>query len=188
MSLEYLQERWFNHFPGQLVPACGHYFREEIFPNIQLEPPLAQTEVFLFSPITTYVGEEAKLFLTTTSFKGVAEMYNVSLEPLLQTKQYQFFQPHLIRLVLQTPHQLHCPSLNMLHGLDVFLVARGPKLNTALEMWPQHNWVLGDNHLPAPTGNTISDTSQDTTGLLGYPANCWQHPQVHLSCHSDPSL
>ena len=32
--------------------------------------------------------------------------------------------------MLQTLHQLPCPSLDTLQGLDVFLVVRGPKLNT----------------------------------------------------------
>ncbi|KAK4815741.1 hypothetical protein QYF61_006779 [Mycteria americana] len=48
-------------------------------------------------------------------------------------KQPQFPQPLLIRLVLQTLHQLCCPSLDTLQPLNVSLGVRGPKLNTAFE-------------------------------------------------------
>ncbi|KAK4829410.1 hypothetical protein QYF61_003974 [Mycteria americana] len=50
-----------------------------------------------------------------------------------KTKQPQFPQPLLISLVLQTLHQLHCPSLDTLQHLNVSLVVRGPKLNTVFE-------------------------------------------------------
>ncbi|KAK4817402.1 hypothetical protein QYF61_013272 [Mycteria americana] len=50
-----------------------------------------------------------------------------------QAKQPQLPQPLLIRLVLQTLHQLRCPSLDMLQHLNVSLVVRGPKLNTVFE-------------------------------------------------------
>ncbi|KAK4831102.1 hypothetical protein QYF61_015405 [Mycteria americana] len=49
-------------------------------------------------------------------------------------KQSQFPQPLLISLVLQTLHQLRCPSLDTLQHLNVSLVVRGPKLNTGFEM------------------------------------------------------
>ena len=63
----------------------------------------------------------------------VVERNKVSPEPpLLQTKQSQLPQLLLKRPVLQIPHQLHCPSLDSLQCLDVFLVVRGPKLNTVL--------------------------------------------------------
>ena len=54
--------------------------------------------------------------------------------PLLQTEQPQLPQPLLTRLVLQTPHQPRCPSLDMIQPLNVLLVVRGPELNTALEV------------------------------------------------------
>ncbi|KAK4816032.1 hypothetical protein QYF61_011022 [Mycteria americana] len=50
-----------------------------------------------------------------------------------KAKQPQFPQPLLIRLVLQTLHQLRCPSLDMLQPLNVSLVVGGPKLNTVFE-------------------------------------------------------
>ncbi|KAK4832004.1 hypothetical protein QYF61_020442 [Mycteria americana] len=107
-----------NHFPGQPVPMLDNPFGEEIFPNIQSKPLLAQLEAISSCPITCYLGEETDPHLTTTSF---------------QAKQPQLPQPLLIRLVLQTLHQLRCPSLDTLQHLNVPLVVRGPKLNAVFE-------------------------------------------------------
>ena len=46
-----------------------HPFREEIFPNIQPEPPLVQLDAIPSHPITSYVGEEATSHLATTSLQ-----------------------------------------------------------------------------------------------------------------------
>jgi len=95
-----------------------------------------QLEAILSSPLASYM-EEADPCLTITSLQVVVESNKVSPQtPLLQTKQYQFHQLLLIRLVLQIPHQFCCPSLNTLQGLDVFLAVRGPKLDRVLDVWP----------------------------------------------------
>jgi len=61
------------------------------------------------------MGEEADHHITTTTFQGVVGSDKVSPEPpLLQTKQSQFPQPLFVMLVLQTPHQFCCPSLDTL--------------------------------------------------------------------------
>ena len=105
---------------------------------MQPESPLAQLEDMPSSPITSYMGEKAKSHLTTTSLQVVVESHEVIPEPSLsQTEQSQLPQPLLIRLVLQSPHQLCCASMKMLQGLNAFLVVRGAKLNTVLEVWPQ---------------------------------------------------
>ena len=70
------------------------------------------------------------------------------------------------------PSQLHCPSLDMLQGISVFLVLRGPKLSAALKVWPHQYQIQRDDHLPAPVGCTVSDTRQDAIGLLEYTAGC----------------
>ncbi|KAK4832969.1 hypothetical protein QYF61_026795 [Mycteria americana] len=106
--------------------------------------------------------------------------------PFLQAKQHHFLQPLLIRLVLQTRHQLRCPSLDTLQHLHVFLAVRGPKLNTVFEVQPHQCRVQDDNHFPSPAGHMISDTSQDAIGLLGHLGTLLarvqpavnQHPQV----------
>lgn len=53
-------------------PVPNQSFREEIFPNIQPEPPpplLMQLEDILSGPVATYVREEADPHLDTTSFQ-----------------------------------------------------------------------------------------------------------------------
>ncbi|KAK4810988.1 hypothetical protein QYF61_014460 [Mycteria americana] len=108
-----------NHFPGQSVPMLDNPLGEEKFPNIQSKPPLAQLEAISSCPITCYLGEETDPHLSTTSF---------------QAKQSQLPQPLLIRLLLQTLHQLRCPSLYALQYLNIPLVVGGPKLNTVFEV------------------------------------------------------
>ncbi|KAK4810953.1 hypothetical protein QYF61_013361 [Mycteria americana] len=162
-----------NHFPGQPVPMLDNPFSEEKFPNIQSKPPLAQLEAISSCPIACYLGEETDTQLSTTSF---------------QAKQSQLPQPLLIRLLLQTLHQLRCPSLDTLQHLNVSLVVRGPKLNTVFEVRPHQCRVQGHDHFPSPAGHTIPDTSQDAIGFLGrlgtllghIQAAVNQHPQVLL--------
>ncbi|KAK4825181.1 hypothetical protein QYF61_024661 [Mycteria americana] len=108
-----------NHFPGQPVPMLENPFSEVKFPNIQSKPPLAQLEAISSCPITCYLGEETDPHLSTTSFQVVVESDEVSPQPpLLQAKQSQLPQLLLIRLVLQTLHQLRCPSLDTLQHLN----------------------------------------------------------------------
>jgi len=74
--------------PGHSVPIHHHSFREEVFPNIQPEPPLVQHEAIPSWPFASYLREESDPHLATTSFQVVVEGYEVTSEPpLLQTKQ-----------------------------------------------------------------------------------------------------
>ncbi|KAK4827493.1 hypothetical protein QYF61_018793 [Mycteria americana] len=175
--------------PPYPVPMLDNPFGKEIFPDIQFKPSLVQLEAIPSCPIASYLGEETNTHLTTTSFQVVVERDKVSPEaPFLQAKQPQFPQPFLTRLVLQTLHQLRCPSLDTLQHLNVFLVVRGPKLNTGFEVRPHQCRVQGHDHFPSPAGHTISDTSQDAIGFLGHlgtllariQAAVNQHPQVLL--------
>ncbi|KAK4819028.1 hypothetical protein QYF61_024182 [Mycteria americana] len=164
-----------NHFPGQPVPMLDNPFSEVKFPNIQSKTPLAQLEAISSCPIACYLGEETDPHLSTTSFQAVVESDKVSPQPpFLQAKQPQFPQPLLIRLLLQTLHQLRCPSLDTLQHLNVSLVVRGPKLNTVFE---------GHNHFPSPAGHTISDTSQDAIGFLGHLGTLLAHIQPAVNQH-----
>ncbi|KAK4826600.1 hypothetical protein QYF61_010362 [Mycteria americana] len=63
-----------------------------------------------------------------------------------QAKQPQFPQPLLIGLLLQTLHQLRCPSLDTLQHLNVSLVVRGPKLNTVFESNSRNRVVCQESH------------------------------------------
>ncbi|KAK4824042.1 hypothetical protein QYF61_009633 [Mycteria americana] len=143
-------------------------FSEVKFPNIHSKPPLAQLEAISSRPITCYLGEETDPHLSTTSF---------------QAKQPQFPQPLLIRLLLQTLHQLHCPSLDTLQHLNVSLVVRGPKLNTVFEVQPHQCRVQRHDHFPSPAGHTITDTSQDAIGFLGHLGTLLAHIQTAVNQH-----
>ncbi|KAK4818284.1 hypothetical protein QYF61_010426 [Mycteria americana] len=157
-----------NHFPGQSVPMLDNPLGEEKFPNIQSKPPLAQLEAISSRPITCYLGEETDPHLSTTSF---------------QAKQSQLPQPLLIRLLLQTLHQLRCPSLYALQYLNIPLVVGGPKLNTVFEVRPHQCRVQGHNHFPSPAGHAIFDTGQDAIGLLGRLGTLLAHIQAAVNQH-----
>ncbi|KAK4831743.1 LOW QUALITY PROTEIN: hypothetical protein QYF61_018873 [Mycteria americana] len=173
MSSQFLQE-------NAPVPMLDNPFGEDIFPNIQSKPPLVQLEAISSHPITCYLGEETNTHLATTSFQVVVESNKVSPQPLLlQTKQPQFPHPLLIRLLLQTLHQLRCSSLDMLKHLNVSLVVRGPKLNTVFQ---------GYDRFPSPAGHIIFDTSQDAIGLLGRLGTLPAHIQAAVNQHSQVLL
>ncbi|KAK4827829.1 hypothetical protein QYF61_021913 [Mycteria americana] len=83
------------------VPMLDNTFGEEILPNFQSKPPLAQLEAISSCPVTCYLREETNTHLATASFQVVVESDKVSPQsPFLQAKQPQFPQPLLIRLVL----------------------------------------------------------------------------------------
>ncbi|KAK4815422.1 hypothetical protein QYF61_001410 [Mycteria americana] len=188
-SFKYLQGWRLNHFPGQPLPMLDNPLGEEKFPNIQSKPPLAQLEAISSCPITCYLGEETDPHLSTPSFQVAVESNKVSPQPpFLQAKQPQFPQPLLIRLVLQTLHQLRCPSLDTLHHLNVSLVVRGPNLNTVFEVRPHHCRVQGHNHFPSPAGHAIFDTSQDAIGFLGRLGTLLAHIQPPVNQHSQVLL
>ncbi|KAK4824822.1 hypothetical protein QYF61_019672 [Mycteria americana] len=104
------------------------------------------------------------------------------LSQLFFAKQPQLPQPLLIRLVLQTLHQLRCPSLDMLQPLNVSLVVGGPKLNTVFEpLWPKpvalHGVVVTQVQDPA-----IGLVEPHTIGL-----GPWTQP-VQVPLQSLPTL
>ena len=157
-----------HHLPGNLVPINNHSFRGENSLNIQPEPSLAQLKASTSCPVSSYLGKEANSHLTT-SFYAIVESDKVSPEcPLLQTKQPQFPQTLLTRLVLHTPHSFTA-LLWTRSRASVSLLQQGA------QNWTQYlrcgltgTKYRGDNHLPAPAGCTISDTGQDAIGLHGY--------------------
>jgi len=101
MSFRYLQEQSLNHFPGQPVLMPDNPSGEEVFPNIQSKPLLAQFKAISSRPIAHYLGEEANTHLTTTSFQVAVKRDKVPPQPpLLQSKRPQLSQPLLVRPVL----------------------------------------------------------------------------------------
>ncbi|KAK4824198.1 hypothetical protein QYF61_012014 [Mycteria americana] len=170
------REGWrLNHFPGQPVPMLDNPLSEGKFPNIQSKPPLAQFEAISSCPVTCYIGEETDPHLSTTSFQVAVESDKVSPQPpFLQAKQSQLPQPLLIRLVLQTLHQLPPQCLSC---------SGGPKLNTVFEVRPHQCRVQGHNHFPSPAGYVIFDTSLDVIGFLGHLGTLLAHILVAVNQH-----
>ncbi|RMC15929.1 hypothetical protein DUI87_08135 [Hirundo rustica rustica] len=87
-------------------------------------------------PVSCFLGEDANPHLATISFQErairVAESHKVSPEtPLLQARQSQLLTGH----VLQTFHQLCCPSL-----LQHFNVLP----NGEAQNWTQYSRILGE--------------------------------------------
>ncbi|KAK4820324.1 hypothetical protein QYF61_023557 [Mycteria americana] len=122
-------------------------------------------------------------------WEAVVESDEVSPQPpFLQAQQPQLPQPLPISLVLQTLHQLHCPSLDTLQPLNVSLGVRGPTLNTAFEVRPHQCRVQGHDHCPAPAGHTIPDTSQDAIGFLGHLGTLLAHIQPAVNQHAQVLL
>ncbi|KAK1197855.1 CFTR regulator, partial [Pygoscelis papua] len=109
--------------------------------------------------------------------KSALDVMLLQMKFVQTAKQPQLPQPLLIRLVLQTPHQPRCPSLDTFQHLNVLLVVRGPKLNTVFEVRPHQGRVQGHDHFPTPAGHTISDTGQDAIGLLGRLGTLLAHVQ-----------
>ena len=128
LLLERCQGQWLHHHLGKPVLILQYSFWEQILPNIQPEPPLAQLEATPSHPINSYMGEKADPHFATTTLQMIVESNNVSPEPpLLQTEQSQFPQPLPIRLLL------HCPSLVTHQHLNIFLVVRSTKLKDYLK-------------------------------------------------------
>ena len=78
MFIEPLQGWGLPHLPGQPGPVPDHSFSEDIFPDIQSEPPLMQPEAISSHPVSSYSDEKTNPRLTTTSFQAVVESDMVS--------------------------------------------------------------------------------------------------------------
>ena len=150
---------------------------------MQHDPPLIQPEAIPCSPAATYMGEETDPQLTTASCQAVVESDNISPEPHPDwTIPAPSAAPH--KTCAPDPSQFCCPSVDIFQVFNVFLVVRGPKLNTELKVQPHQCWVQRDDHLPAHTGNTISDTNQDATGFLGHLGTLLAHVQPSIDQHA----
>lgn len=89
--------------PGQPVPTIGSSLIEEILPDIQSEPPIAELETVSSWPITGHVRKKATSS-SITPFQGFLESKEVSPQPShLQTKEAQFPQSLLIKLCFLVP-------------------------------------------------------------------------------------
>ncbi|KAK4831880.1 hypothetical protein QYF61_020027 [Mycteria americana] len=110
----------------------------------------------LLSPCCQHLGTCTHSLLTDQDFYKDSnfekcQLLKSQLHPSLfeQAKQSQLPQPLLIRLLLQTLHQLRCPSLDTLQHLNVPLVVGGPKLNTVFEPVALHGVAVAQVQDPA---------------------------------------
>lgn len=82
-SLIYRQ-RWGLHHPGQLIPLPHHPSYEEILPDTQSKPPLAQLEAIISHPITCHLKKkQTGTHFAAISFQVVVESDAVFPEPPL---------------------------------------------------------------------------------------------------------
>ncbi|KAK4824396.1 hypothetical protein QYF61_014056 [Mycteria americana] len=149
----------------------------------KLKDSLRQLEGMVQQDPKHYLHESV-LFNLTTMYELESSRSMQKKQALLEAaKQSQFPQPLLIRLVLQTLHQLRCPSLYTLQYLNIPLVVGGPKLNTVFQVRPHQCRVQGHNHFPSPAGHAVFDTGQDAIGLLGRLGTLLAHIQAAVNQH-----
>ena len=133
------------------------------------DPALAQLEAIPSCPVTCSLVQETHPPLSAPSFQGVVEGDEVSPQPpLLQTKPPQFPQPLPIRPVLQTLHQLRCPSLDTARVIQWPFWSEGPKTEHSNRGAASPGRVQGQDHFPVPAGHASADASQDAIGLHGH--------------------
>jgi len=118
----HLEGWWLHHLPGQPVPMHHHSSWEEMFPNIQPEPPTV-----LFEAITSHSTTWEQRLNSTLPQPPVRELQR-AVRSLLSFLFSRLNNSSPSAAPYQTcapdPSQLHCHALDMLQGLHVFLVAQ----------------------------------------------------------------
>ncbi|KAJ7423414.1 hypothetical protein BTVI_09780 [Pitangus sulphuratus] len=166
-----------------LITLC-----EEILPNVQPKPPLAQLKLVPSCPTADCLVEETDTHLATPSCQGVVGSEKISPEPpLLQAKQPHIPQPLPTGLVLQSVHQPCCSSLDLLQPLNILPELRGPELDTALQVWPHQCQVRDQNHFPGSAGHTVPDPEDHTFQVLGPSIPVEGPPICHLGAQKNHS-
>ncbi|RMB92490.1 hypothetical protein DUI87_31133 [Hirundo rustica rustica] len=134
-------------------------------------------EAIFCCPLSCYLREESDFYMAMSSFQVLVESGKVSIEAcFLQANIPIFFSAFSSASV--APPQFHCPSLDTLQHLNVFLELRGSGLGIGFEVWPHQGWLLGDAHCSGPGRHSIADTGQDATGLLA----TWADSCLMFSC------
>jgi len=114
MALEHLQGQWLHHLYGQPVPLSCCSSWEEIIPNIQPEPPLAQLEPIPFHLVA--VTWEKRLSPTSPHPPFTWLWRAVSSPRASPSPDWTIPVPSAIlhRSCTPDPSQCHCPSPDML--------------------------------------------------------------------------
>ncbi|KAK4815300.1 hypothetical protein QYF61_026205 [Mycteria americana] len=118
-----------------VVYVCSAELRQDLiesFSGDREDFPSLYQPLWAWYRTRTQSGEPAHVSCYESEAKGLKASWRQRLDKEL-AKQPQFPQPLPISLVLQTLPQLRCPSLDTLQHLNVSLVVRGPKLNTAFK-------------------------------------------------------
>lgn len=170
-------------------------FCEEIVTDVQSKPTLVQVEAVGLLPISCHLQKGTDSLLAAAYLQVVVEGNVVCPQPPLQTKQPQFPQLLLIRLVFSPFASFSCSALYMLKHLNIPCTVRGPKLNTVFEVRSHQCWIQRDNHFSCPAGCTISNVGQDAISFLGHFMFSWLSACIptsfssgQLSIHSSQSL
>ena len=188
-----------SHLPGQLIQASDHSFMEEILPDIQPEPPLAQLEAIPFHSIAVALEKRP---IPTSPQPPFRELQRAIMSPpRLLFYDWTILAPPVTphKTCAPGPSQLLHASLNTLQGL--LPVVRSPKLNTVLEVQPHQSWVMSTissllllvhyfwykpgchclSWQPGHTANTLMFSWLLTSTLRSFSL-------LQLSSHSAPSL
>ncbi|KAK4832220.1 hypothetical protein QYF61_021067, partial [Mycteria americana] len=97
--------------------------------------------------------------------------------PYRQLKRAGRFPLSLLFSRLNNPRSSYDLCSRPFTSFDIETV-RGPKLSSGFEVQPHQCQAQGDDHFPSPASHTISDTSQDAIGLLGYLSTLLAH--IHM--------
>ena len=113
---EYLQAWRLHDLPGQPVPARGHPHSENVFPDIQMEPPVFQFVPTAPGPVTGHHCKEPSSILFAPSLQVLICIDKIPPEPsLLQAEQSELSIPvvDLVYPRLQT-QCFRCNKLSMI--------------------------------------------------------------------------
>ncbi|KAK4829020.1 hypothetical protein QYF61_001795 [Mycteria americana] len=174
MSFQYLQGWGLNYFPGSLFQCLTTLLVNKLFLISNLNLPWRNLRPF---PLILSLVTWKKRPTPTSLQPPFRQLLN---NPSSLNRSSEDSAPQ------KTFHQLRCASLDTLQHLHVFLVVRGPKLNTAFEVRPHQCPVQGHDHFPSPAGHTIPDTSQDAIGFLGHLGTLLAHIQLAVDQHPQP--
>ena len=132
-----------THLSRQPVPMHYYSFWEFFFPNIQPEPLLSQLKVITFRSITVTCKKRLTPASPQSPFRQLWRVIQCPLSLLLSRLNHPvpLAAPH--KTCASDSAQLHCPFLDALQGLVVFLVMRSPKQSAVLEV--QGGSVTGEN-------------------------------------------
>jgi len=148
-SSEYLQGWRLPKLPGKPIPVLGHSHSKDVFPDVQMAPPVFQFVPVASGPVTRHHWKEPGPVVFAPSLQLFLDIGEIPPEPsLLQVKQSQISQSFLIGMMFSFLHHLCDILLDSFQQIHVSLVLGSPELDRALQAWPYQHWIKGKDHLP----------------------------------------